>query len=215
MPAPRSRFLQVGGQVGTLQAAIRHSLDIQGQCPCLLGIVPPSHHGNTHPAATVLHYAGRCRSLSCATQLSTYGAQHAVRPGHEPRSHKCSLSPRQSSPRPRRIIGRGWGYEARFFHSSSAGASMPPFLCRSYCAAVYSARTAPPLPRVAASPDQPLRHSAVHGLSRLQVPTPSRSAGGINIEGAAIPVFLQFTICGRRLCRPHIHLLTNTQEIAG
>lgn len=51
MPAPKSRFLQVSGQVGTLQAAIRHSLDIQGQCPCLLGIVPPSHHGNTHSLA--------------------------------------------------------------------------------------------------------------------------------------------------------------------
>lgn len=43
MPAPKSRFLQVSGRVGTLQPAVRHSLDIdmrQRQYSCLLGTVP-------------------------------------------------------------------------------------------------------------------------------------------------------------------------------
>lgn len=67
-PAPKSRFLQVSGQVGTLQAAIRHSLDIQGQCPCLLGIVPRLTMA-TPTCLLQLHqhyYVGRYRSLSCA-----------------------------------------------------------------------------------------------------------------------------------------------------
>lgn len=88
-------------------------------------------------------------------------------------------------------MGADGGYEARFFHSSSAGASMP----RSWVdPTVLPSTQKGRRPRVAASPDQPLRHSAVHRLSMLQVPTLSSSAGGINAEGSIIPIILQFYI---------------------
>lgn len=48
MPAPKSRLLQVSGQVGTLQPAIRHNLDIQREDNALvysaLSLVSPWQH---------------------------------------------------------------------------------------------------------------------------------------------------------------------------
>lgn len=71
MPAPKSRFLQVSGRVGTsgtLQPAVRHSLDMrQRQCSCLLGTISCLTMATPSRLLQVCrYYVGRNRGLSYA-----------------------------------------------------------------------------------------------------------------------------------------------------
>lgn len=123
VPAPKSRFLQVSGQVGTLQAAIRHSLDIQGQCPCLLGIVPRLTW--QHPLA--------CYSCTSTTTLADTAVYHVHNVPHSFHlmvhsmlhnhlrsraatgvQHFCLVSHRLGQGELLPAVRCKWRYEARF-----------------------------------------------------------------------------------------------------
>lgn len=116
VPLPAGEWWR--GRVGTLQPATcspscRHSLDIQRQCPCLLGIVPRLTMATStrlQQEHRVLHWRMAYSSLSCVTRLPACGTRRAVLPQSLAAQSQCwpFLRLAVTHLRQGRDFGRGW-----------------------------------------------------------------------------------------------------------
>lgn len=189
VPLPAGEWWR--GRVGTLQPAA---------CPAVIAstskdnplvysassLVSPWQHPLACSRSTGC-YTGHMpySSLSCATQLPAHGARRAVLPQSlAAQSQRCPFL-RVAVTHLRQAgggdFGRGW-VAAVFDQISILRRELACLVPRSILLYLALPCAQGRRPRVAASPGQPLRHSAA---PTLHVPTRSRSAGGINIEAIA------------------------------